>query len=397
MSFPLPAVIDDFIDSTTAAAARTALGIELTGTAGKTLSFTNTLTLSGTDGTVMTFPSTSSTLISASGTATLTNKTFDTAGAGNSLLINGLAVTGYTGTGNMVRVSNSTLIAPILGAALATSLNGNFFTAGTYTLTGTAAKTLTFTNTLTLSGTDGSVLTFPAGAGTVVTLNAAQTLTNKTLTSPVLTTPNIGAATATSINGVSISGGTGAIVFGSPSTLTLGADDLTFITGASTTLTLPAAGTVATLAGSETFTNKTLTAPILNAATGTSFAASSTITSTGGGIGYATGAGGTVTQLVSRTTGVTLNKLSGQITTRNDSLAAEGTADFIVTNSFCAINDVPVVAIQSGSNSGGTIVTVTGVANGSFTIRVHNGNVAAGTAETGTILLNFGIIKAVAA
>jgi hypothetical protein len=32
------------------------------------------------------------------------------------------------------------------------------------------------------------------------------------------------------------------------------------------------------------------------------------------GIGYATGAGGTVTQLTSRTTGVTLNKVAGQIT-----------------------------------------------------------------------------------
>lgn len=118
---------------------------------------------------------------------------------------------------------------------------------------------------------------------------------------------------------------------------------------------------------------------------------------TGGGVGYGTGAGGAVTQLTSRATGVTLSKLSGTITTDTSSLAAEGTADFIVTNTTVAIGDVVVVAIQSGSNSGGTLVGVSVVAAGSFTIRVQNGNVAAGTAETGAIKINFAVIKAVSA
>jgi hypothetical protein len=113
------------------------------------------------------------------------------------------------------------------------------------------------------------------------------------------------------------------------------------------------------------------------------------------GIGYKTGVsvGGTVTQATNRTTGVTLNKLSGAITTSNASLAAEGTADFVVTNSTVAIGDVVAVSVRSGSNSGGTIVSVTAVAAGSFTIRVHNGNVAAGTAETGAIIINFVVLK----
>jgi hypothetical protein len=113
------------------------------------------------------------------------------------------------------------------------------------------------------------------------------------------------------------------------------------------------------------------------------------------GIGYKTGlsVGGTVTQATNRTTGVTLNKLSGAITTNNASLAAEGTADFVVTNSTVAVGDVVVVSVRSGSNGGGTIVSVTGVAAGSFTIRVHNGNVAAGTAETGAIIINFVVLK----
>lgn len=118
---------------------------------------------------------------------------------------------------------------------------------------------------------------------------------------------------------------------------------------------------------------------------------------TGTGIGYGTGAGGAVTQATNRTTGVTLNKLSGTITTNNASLAAEAAAVFTVTNSTVAIGDVPVVAIQSGSNGGNTKVTVNSVAAGSFVIQVANDNAAAGTAETGAILINFAVIKAVSA
>lgn len=85
---------------------------------------------------------------------------------------------------------------PSLGAATATSINGNTFTAGTYTLTGTAGKTLTFQNNLTLAGTDGTTMTFPGTSDTVVTLGATQTLAGKTLTSPTLTTPALGTPSA---------------------------------------------------------------------------------------------------------------------------------------------------------------------------------------------------------
>jgi hypothetical protein len=105
--------------------------------------------------------------------------------------------------------------------------------------------------------------------------------------------------------------------------------------------------------------------------------------------------GSTVTQQTNRTTGVTINALSGAITTNSASLAAEGTADFVVTNSLVEIGDVVVLSQRSGSNGGGTLVDVAGVASGSFTIRVHNGNVAAGTAETGAIVINFVVVKAV--
>jgi hypothetical protein len=113
------------------------------------------------------------------------------------------------------------------------------------------------------------------------------------------------------------------------------------------------------------------------------------------GLGYPTGKaiGGAVTQATNRTTGVTLNTLTGQITTNNASLAAEVVAAFTVTDSTIALGDIPVLAIQSGANGGGTKVYVSTVAAGSFAITVANDNAAGGTAETGAIIINFAVIK----
>jgi len=114
------------------------------------------------------------------------------------------------------------------------------------------------------------------------------------------------------------------------------------------------------------------------------------------GVGYATGAGAVVTQLTNRTTSVTINAPCGAITTNNASLAVETSAAFTVNCSAVEIGDVPVVAQRSGSNSGNTDVIVSAVAAGSFQISVVNNNAAGGTAETGAIVINYAIIKAVA-
>lgn len=111
--------------------------------------------------------------------------------------------------------------------------------------------------------------------------------------------------------------------------------------------------------------------------------------------GYATGngAGGAVTQATNRATGVTLNTLSGQITTNSASLAAEASAVFVVTNNKVAATDVVLVSIASGTVALNTDVVVSAVAAGSFSLTVINNNVAAGTAETGAIVINFAIIR----
>lgn len=133
--------------------------------------------------------------------------------------------------------------------------------------------------------------------------------------------------------------------------------------------------------------NVSLSTPIL---TSSSIKSSGTL-----GIGYATGAGGAVTQITSRATGVTLSKMSGTITTINTSLAALAVATFTVTNTLVAIGDVVVVSQQSGAVNTKTIVNVTAVAAGSFNISIYNAD--ASTAETGTILINYVVFKAVSA
>lgn len=308
---------------------------------GKTLTASNTLTLTGTDGTTFAMPAASDTLMgrastdtitgtksfnstrfvlngSSSGsstvnapatgggtvtlfagsdtvvgkatTDTLTNKTFDTAGTGNSFLINGLAATANTGTGAVARATSPTFVTPVLGAATATSINGLTLTSSTGVLTIANSKTLTVSNTLTFTGTDGTSFAFPGSSDTVAGLAATQTLTNKTLTAPTI---NGGTHTAVTSFGLRSTGAAFDLkiaateVFTADRTLTVilndanrsmnlggnfatagplttsGAFALTLTTTGITNVTLPTAGTLATLAGTETLTNKTLTAPVI--------------------------------------------------------------------------------------------------------------------------------------
>lgn len=66
------------------------------------------------------------------------------------------------------------------------------------------------------------------------------------------------------------------------------------------------------------------------------------------GLGYGPGAGGTVTQSTSKSTAVTLNKPTGQITMNGASLAAGAIVTFLVNSSLVGTNDVPSVAIVGG-------------------------------------------------
>lgn len=113
------------------------------------------------------------------------------------------------------------------------------------------------------------------------------------------------------------------------------------------------------------------------------------------GVGYAAGAGGTVTQATSKSTGVTLNKISGVITMNNASLAGSTAVSFTLTNSTISATDVVLVSVKSGVTTGGSyVVIVDAVANGSCRISVFN---RTGGSLSEAIVINFAVIKAVTA
>jgi hypothetical protein len=122
----------------------------------------------------------------------------------------------------------------------------------------------------------------------------------------------------------------------------------------------------------------------------------SSIKSTSGtaGIGYGTGAGGTVTQATNKSTGVTLNKVSGQITMNAAALAAAAEVSFTFTNSTIAATDVVVTAISSGATAGAYNTHVDAIAAGSCRISITN--FSSGSLSE-AIVINFVVIKGVAA
>lgn len=88
--------------------------------------------------------------------------------------------------------------------------------------------------------------------------------------------------------------------------------------------------------------------------------------STGGQVGYGTGAGSTVTQATSRTTGVTINAQCGQITLVSAS-GSTTAASFTVTNN-CVLAATDAVIIWQISGTDKYDLSVTAVAAGSFQI-----------------------------
>jgi len=130
----------------------------------------------------------------------------------------------------------------------------------------------------------------------------------------------------------------------------------------------------ADLTSTQTMAGKTLTTPNIGAATGTSVVLTGVITSSGGtnGIGYATGAGGTVTQATSKVTAFTLSKVTGTIQFAADALVADtSTAGATWTNTALAATDHVIFTHVSGGTLGAYNVACLPAA-GSATIYLRN-------------------------
>ena len=106
-------------------------------------------------------------------------------------------------------------------------------------------------------------------------------------------------------------------------------------------------------------------------------------------LGYAAGAQGTVTQLTSKSTGVTLNKSAGRITMNNEALAGNTAVSFTLTNSLISANDVIVLNVSGGATAAAYTTYVSSMTTGSAVVTLRN---LTGSSLSEAVVLNFSTI-----
>ena len=212
-------------------------------------------------------------------------------------------------------------------------------------------------------------------------------------TSPTLVTPALG--TPSALVGTNITGTAAGLTAGNVTTNANLTGAITSVgnatsLGSFTSANLASALTDETGTGANVFANTpTLVTPVIGAATGTSLAVTGALRSSGtAGVGYSTGAGGVVIQGTSRTTGVTINKITGQITL----FSAAGTTaatTFTVTNSTVNTTDAIILTQHTGTDLYNLMVTKTTLGSFDITFRTTGGT------TTEQPIFNFAVIKGV--
>lgn len=214
-----------------------------------------------------------------------------------------------------------------------------------------------------------------ASVGTVTSVGVTPGFGIQVTGSPITTSGNItilntGVTRLTAGSGISLSGSNGNVTIST----SVGSGTVTSVGLTSSSLTV---------SGSPIVAAGTFVVDLPSTISVGNVTANST-----GGIGYATGAGGTITQITSRTTGVTINKTTGAITLV--SAAGSGTfATFTVTNSTVAATDVVIVNQKSGTDK--YQIFVTAITAGSFDITFAT----TGGTTTEQPVFNFAVIKGV--
>lgn len=110
-------------------------------------------------------------------------------------------------------------------------------------------------------------------------------------------------------------------------------------------------------------------------------------------LGYTAAAQGTVTQLTSKSTAVTLNKPAGVITMNNAALNTATNATFTLNNSFISPNDTVILTISGGQATPGSYnVFANALSAGSVSITLRN---ISGGPLSEAVVINFAIIHCV--
>lgn len=299
--------------------------------------------------------------------------------------------------------------------------NNSFTGTSSFALTNTTTANATTINATTINATSLSATSISSPTISSTTFNANTiTLTGPTATSVATITFNgTGQGTIVSNNasGFGISSA-GDIVIGADSNvdgsgqvkLQKGTSIGLTVGGLTTTDSGVSIGSVTSLGAGTLNVQSSISSPSLTATTvlitgtgsattfnaGTLSASSLTVTGStlvGGSLGYnsGVGAGTSVTQGTSRTTGVTTNHLTGNITLFSTT-GVTNVATFTVTNSFVGANDI-IILTQRPTISHYQMWP-TGITSGSFNIDYLMSTGATSTTESPVV--NFAIIKGAA-
>jgi len=106
-------------------------------------------------------------------------------------------------------------------------------------------------------------------------------------------------------------------------------------------------------------------------------------------IGYSAAAQGTVTQLTSKSTAVTLNKSSGRITLNNEALAGNTAVSFTLNNTSISANDTIIVCVSGGATAAAYTTYISSLATGSAVVTLRN---LTGGSLGEAVIINFAII-----
>jgi hypothetical protein len=170
--------------------------------------------------------------------------------------------------------------------------------------------------------------------------------------------------------------------------------DITSLTGLTTPLSVSQGGTGATTNAGTAYALKGANGDITSLTALTS-QNTAIVTSASGGVGYGTGAGGTVTQATSKSTAVTLNKTTGRIAMNNAALAANTAVLFAFNNSLVGVNDLVIVSLNNDIGSQ-TNYRVNSYIAGAGIVGVILTNVTAGSLSD-AVGINFVVIKGASA